>query len=168
MYKEVCRIADNENTPDEQSFPVYDGVSDYNFFIYPPLKTPRLLPNVLRVYSHLLGFDAPNKRFNLVPCDSNGRLFVNEGPIKAVDMLNNDVVVTPIPVVLVRENPHRKKLIISNFGCAMVRLFLIKATQTDGRLRLQPGSVYVDDMWNFEIMARTDGHSVLVSIIEFT
>jgi len=83
-------------------------------------------------------------------------------------MLNRDVVIHSYPDYIVRENPDRKKLIISNFGCAMVRLFLIKGSQTDGRLRLQPGAVYIDDMWNFEIMAKTDYHNVLVSIIEFT
>ena len=167
MCKAVCRIADKDNTPEEQSFPVYDGVSDYNFYVYPPLATPRLLPNVLRVYSHLLGFDKAHKRFNLVPCDTDGRLYVTTDPQKNTLISPTRVTITPTAHFVLHENLDRKSFIISNIGVAPVWLF---GTHLAGPLRgviIRPGVTYTNDTWALKVEAKSEYYKVDLLVTEF-
>ena len=126
-----------------------------------------MLPNVMRVYSHLLAFDEPNKRFNLVPCDSEGRLYVSSGSTKSIGQRQSLVWVTSEGVTIVNNNPDRKRIILSNNGCVTVYLFMPMVEIVGSALRLYPGASYMDDINTREIKGMTNYHTSYVSVTEF-
>lgn len=168
MCQAVHRIADNDNTPDEQSFPVFDGVDDYNFYVYPPLKTPRLLPNVLRVYSHLLAFDPVNKRFNLVPCDPDGRLRVTTGQAGGISVNRTEVWVSNGRTTLLNTNPLRVKATFFNRGGEIAYIGNGFLFPFEWGFPLYPGATYTETLLTEGISAMTQSSYTMVQVQEYS
>lgn len=129
------------------------GFSKTNLQIDPVERYPDISSDIQSTLARLMGFDPNNEQFNLLLCDSDGRLLISSSASVAASANNAAAVVGIATTVLLVANPSRKAAYIYNNGTVTIyTMYGNPATLALG-FPIPPAGVFIEDRYLGQINA---------------
>lgn len=108
---------------------------------------PEISTDIQSTLDRLMGFDANNEQFNLLLCDSDGRLLVSTSATQGASAVNSAPVVGVATTILLAANLSRKIVYIFNNGTSPIFVtYGVPATLALG-FPIAPGGAFIEDRY---------------------
>lgn len=144
------------------------GFDNHNFNVEPPISPLEIEELLKFVVSHLVGWNYLAKRWDMLICDSDGRLLVSSSKTKSDTGANSKVSVAVANTTLLADNPNRKQLVLQNTGAQNVYVNFGTVVDITVDMILEPNVSYTDEIYTGPLTGKVSAGTCDVRIVEMT